>query len=471
MKPRMSPKNLVLITVDSLRYDALGCDGAVGVSTPSLDGLARRGVLLRQAVANGPRTQSSFPSIMCSLYPLAAGEREALPAEATTLAEALRGAGYRTAALNPSNPFLTRESGYHRGFDLFVDFWDVHPRQGPHLAPGRWRSMKRRVHDAMGRRDLGFLMLFQAAFQREGGQYLTGEVIVDQGVAWAREQGGPFFLWLHLMDVHYPYTPLPGQWSWRDRVRCMAGMAGLLAGRPRGALQRLRSLYDSRVELVDRILGQLLERMEEAGLCQRTVVVVTSDHGERFCEHGGHAHGPDLYEELLRVPLIVSGPGIPAGLESPEQVSLIGMAPTLLELAGVPVPQSFAGKSFLPLLQGRSGCGEPYAFSEAMHSGGRESRVGVADRYRVMSCRTPGWKLIRDEQGPVEELYDLTADPGERTNLVGERLTMAGELRRELDRHQEEVVREASRFADRRERGIAADDDDVRQRLAALGYL
>ena len=467
----MRRKNIVLITVDSLRYDALGCDGAVGISTSNIDHLAERGVLLRQAVANGPRTQSSFPAIMCSLYPLAAGEREALPTEATTLAEALRDAGYRTAALNPSNPFLTRESGYDRGFGLFVDFWDVHPRRGPHAAAGRWRSLKRGVHDAMGRRDLGFLMLFQAAFQKVGGQYLTGEVIADQGFAWAREQDEPFFLWLHFMDVHYPYTPLPGRWRRRDRVRCMAGMAGLLAGRQRGALRALRSLYDSRVELVDRILGSLLQRMKHAGLDDRTVIVVTSDHGERFREHGGHAHGPDLYDELLRIPLIAAGPELPAGLERTEQVSLIGLAPTLLELAEVAVPDCFSGGSFLPLLQGRSGAGESHVFSEAMHSGGRQSRVGVPDRYRVMSCRTPDWKLIRDEQGPAEELYDLAADPGEKVNLIGERPNVADELRRELDRHAEEVARHASRFSGRRAAGVAAEDDEVRRRLAALGYL
>lgn len=467
----MTTPNLILITVDSLRYDALACHGAVGVSTPNIDRLAGQGVLLRQAVANGPRTQSSFPTIMCSLYPLAAGEREALPVEATTLAEAFRSAGYRTAALNPSNPFLTRETGYDRGFDLFLDFWDVHPRRGTNATSGRWKTLKRGLHDAMGRRDLGFLMLFQAAFQKQGGQYLTGEVIAEQGFAWACQQESPFFLWLHLMDVHYPYTPLPGRWRWPDRVRCMAGMAGLLAGRPRGALQRLRGLYDSRVELVDRILGSLLKRMVSAGLGERTVVVVTSDHGERFREHGGHAHGPELYEELLRVPMIIAGPGLPSGLDATEQVSLIGLAPTLLELTRIPVPESYAGTSFLALLHGQSGRGEPYVFSEAMHAGGRKSHVGVPDVYRIRSCRTSGWKLIRDEQGPDEELYDLHADPGEKVNLIRERADVAEELRRQLNRHSEEVARDASRFTSRREGGIAADDDDVRRRLAALGYL
>lgn len=251
----------------------------------------------------------------------------------------------------------------------------------------------------------------------------------------------------------------------------MAGMAGLLAGRTRGAVKRLRALYDSRVELMDGILGGLIGGMESAGLGDRTIVVVTSDHGERFREHGGHAHGPDLYEELLRVPLVIAGPGLPTGFESEEQVSLIGLAPTLLELAGITAPESYTGTSFLPLLQGRSDCGEPYVFSEAMHSGGRESRVGLPDTYRVMSCRTPGWKLIQDEQGPAEELYDLAADPGETINLIGRHPDVAGALRRELDRHAEEVVRAASRFTGRREAGIVADDDDVRRRLAALGYL
>ena len=462
--------NVVLVTVDSLRADAVGDAAGHAVRTPHLDGLFRAGTVFSQAIANGPRTQASFPSILCSLYPLVAGEREGLPASAATLGEAFQAAGYRTAAFNPSNPFLTRETGYHRGFDLFVDFWDVHPRHGDQRAGG-WRALKRKAHDALGRRDLGALMLYQAAFQAEGGQYLSGGVIAGEGLAWAREQDRPFFLWLHFMDVHFPYTPLPGQRTRVDRVRYLAALAAMAAGSRRRAARELRRLYDRRVELLDAIVGELLAGFRREGLEDRTVVAFTADHGERFWEHRGWAHGPDVYDELLRVPLALRGPEIPAGIVVGDQVPLIGLAPTLLDLAGVPAPASFQGRSFLPALLGEAGAEEEPVFAEAMHSGGRASRMGVPDRFRVMACRTPEWKLLADDEGPTEELYDLAGDPGERNDLVMERPEIAASLRRLLRDHQELVRRAAAAHGGARGGRVDGGDEELRRRLAALGYL
>ncbi len=465
------PDSLILVTVDSLRFDALGCNGAPAVATPRMDGLAVEGVRFTQAIANGPRTQASFPSILCSLYPLVAGEREGLPRGATTVAEALRDAGFATAGFNPSNPFLTRETGYDRGFSHFVDFWDVHPRRGGGGERRGLRSLRGRVHDAVGRRSLGVLMLYQAAVQAEGGQYLTGETVVERGLAWARRCGGRFFLWLHLMDVHFPYHPLPGTRRFSDRVRWLLAMAAMAAGRPAHGLAELRTLYDRRVEHVDRVVGLLLDGMREAGLDERTMVVLGSDHGERFGEHGGFAHGPDVYEELLRVPLIVAGPGVAPGHRVDEQIGLIDLAPTLLNLLGVPVPPSFEGRSFVGMVRGEPVSGCPWVFCESMHAGGRASRVGEPDRFRLVACRSPQLKLIRDDEVLECELYDLAADPGERVNLAERDVETASALAELIVEHDLEIARESARFAGDREQGIASGDDEVRRRLAALGYL
>ncbi len=462
---------MILVTVDSLRADAVGAAGAPSVRTPHLDRLYRSGLAFSQAISNGPRTQASFPSILCSLYPLVAGEREGLPASATTLGEALQRWGYRTAAFNPSNPFLTRETGYDRGFGLFVDFWDVHPRHGAAGRPGRLRTLRRRMHDALGRRDLGALMLYQAALQAEGGQYLSGGVIAEQGLAWAGDQDGPFFLWLHFMDVHFPYTPLPGQRTLGDRARYLTALAAMLAGDRRRAAGELRRLYDRRVEAMDAIVGMFFDGLHREGLDEGTLVVFTADHGERFWEHESWAHGPDLYDELLRVPLVVRGPGVPAGGQITQQVALIDLAPTILDLVGLPVPESFQGQSLAPAVVGRGEIAETPVFAEAMHSGGRRSRVGVQDRFRIMACRTPAWKLITDEEGQREELYDLAHDPGERHDLIAERRDVADSMRRSLREHDELVRRAAASYEGARGERIADGDEDVRRRLAALGYL
>jgi arylsulfatase A-like enzyme len=464
-------QNLLLVTVDALRRDALGCMGSTGASTPHLDALADSGVLFDQAIANGPRTQTSFPSIMCSLYPLVAGERRGLPASATTLAEAVNGAGYATAGFNPSNPFLTRETGYDRGFELFIDFWDVHDRRGSGARKGVWTAFKNAFHDALGRRSLGALMLFQAAVLPEGGQYLTGGQITEQGLQWVAAQDHPFFLWLHYMDVHYPYQPLPGERTWRDRLSCLGCLAGMTVGRPAPAVAALRRLYDRRVELVDRHIGNLLDGLDALDLSRETAVIVTSDHGEQLGERGRFAHGPDLHDELLRVPLIIRNPGLGRRGKVSDQVELLDLAPTILDLLGIAAPETFMGSSFLPLMRGERIARRACAFSESMHGGGRQSRTGVADVFRVMSCRAGGFKYIRDDEGPYEELYDLLGDPGETENLVRADPRKASEMRSLVEAHDHLVAGEAARYGGDRERPLVDGDEEIRRRLAALGYL
>jgi arylsulfatase A-like enzyme len=467
----VTAKNLVVITIDALRHDAMSCAGSRYASTPNLDALAGDGVLFEQAIANGPRTQSSFPSIMTSSYPLAIGERRSLPPQAATLAEAASDAGLATAGFNPSNPFLTRETGYDRGFDLFVDFWDVHQRKEPGQSDGRIARTKKWTHDAIGRRSLGFLMLTQALLLEEGGQYQTGRYIADRALAWLDKRDGPFFLWLHFMDVHFPYQPLPGRRTWRDRVSYVNGMIGMAVGRPGRAVRALTKLYGQRVELVDSLVGDIVGGLSHRGLADSTVVAVTSDHGEQLGDHGRWAHGPDLHDELIRVPLVLRIPGLAASHRIGHQVELLDLAPTLLELLGIQPPPAFTGSSFASLALTGTGSGPEYVFSEAMHSGGRNSRSGVADTMTVTSCRGDGWKYIHDTEDGCEELYDLSHDPDEHINLAGERPETTEKFRRVVNDHRRFVVREAAKYDLDESRESTADDEEMRKRLAALGYL
>ena len=204
----MQRPNVVFITVDSLRHDALSCLGGAPNASPCIDELARNGALFTQAISNGPRTPSAFPPIMCSLYPLVSGER-GLPTSAPTWAEQMRQAGYRTAAFNLDNPFLSARCGYDRGFDLFLDFWTK-----PELAKNErsrqrvWHRFKRLVQSRIGRYSLALLLFIQAIFRRGRPPFEAGETITKRAIAWMREEqdpARPFFAWLHYMDVHYPY--------------------------------------------------------------------------------------------------------------------------------------------------------------------------------------------------------------------------------------------------------------------------
>ncbi len=467
----MTVNNLVLITIDALRHDALSCVGSPYASTPNLDALAAEGVLFEQAISNGPRTQSSFPSIMASLYPLVAGERRSLPSRATTLAEAASDAGLATAGFNPSNPFLTRETGYDRGFDLFIDFWDVHERTGSASKPGAIATAKKTIHDAIGRRSLGFLMLTQALLLEEGGQYLSGHIIADRARAWLTARDGPFFLWLHFMDAHFPYQPLPGRRTWMDRVSYLKGMAGLATGRSEPATRALKQLYGQRVGLVDTFVGEIVEGLTDLDLTESTAIAVTADHGEQLGEHGRWAHGPDLHDELIRVPLILRGPGFGVAQRVNRQVELLSLAPTLLGVLGIEAPSSFMGSSFAPLA--RVGIHEvpDVVFSEAMHSGGRLSRSGVPDTMTVTSCRGGGWKYIHDSEDGGEELYDLDRDPGENFNLADDQPRKIEQMRTLVETHRRSVTRQAAEYDHEEERPMEREDEEMRKRLAALGYL
>jgi arylsulfatase A-like enzyme len=388
-----------------------------------------------------------------------------------TLAEAAAGAGLATAGFNPSNPFLTRETGYDRGFDLFIDFWDTHSRTGSPSTRGFLATTKKAVHDAVGRRSLGFLMLMQALLLEEGGQYLTGHTIVEHSRDWIRRRDGRFFLWLHFMDAHFPYQPLPGRRNWRDRLSYLKGMTGLVAGRPEPAVNSLRELYGQRVGLVDACVGELVSEIDALGLSDSTTVVVTSDHGEQLGERGRWAHGPDLHDELIRVPLILRGPGVGRSLRIDRQVELLGLAPTLLELLGIQIPPSFVGASFASLAESGAGGGSETVFSEAMHSGGRLSRAGVADTLTVTSCRMDGWKYIHDTENGGEELYDLDADPAEQNNLAGGHLDQLVRFRRLVGEHRRTSANLAATLEADVEQTPTPDDAEMRRRLAALGYL
>ncbi|KPK57715.1 MAG: hypothetical protein AMS21_11185 [Gemmatimonas sp. SG8_38_2] len=171
------------------------------------------------------------------------------------------------------------------------------------------------------------------------------------------------------------------------------------------------------------------------------------------------------------MPLILSGPGLMASQRVSRQVELLGLAPTLLELTGIEAPSSFVGTSFASLARSGAGEGSETVFSEAMHSGGRRSRLGVVDTWTVTSCRKDGWKYIHDSEDNGAELFDLTHDPNELVDLADQRPARAAEMRELIEEHRRKVDREASKL-DPDDSGPTAPEDEVmRRRLAALGYL
>ncbi len=370
MGPAVSPgrPNVLLVTIDTLRADHVGCYGHPGSITPVLDGLASRGVRFGTAIAHVPLTAPSHASILTGRTPLGHGLRDnggfALPDGARSLAEDFRQAGYRTAAFISGFP-LDRRFGFDRGFQTYDD----------HLPRGNDPRRTPYVERTADRTTEAVLRWLEAA---------------PAGAA-------PFFLWVHYYDPHAPYEP----------------PAELRARFP-------DSPYDGEIAFVDAQLGRLLRRLEERS--PRTVVLVTADHGEALGEHGEETHGLFVYDATLRVPWIMAGPGLPSGRVAGVVARGIDVAPTLLDYAGLAARPEIEGRSLRASADGRDQ-GDAPAYAESLFP---QLQYGWAPLH---AWRTARFKLI---EAPRPELYDLGADGGETRDRAREEQGRVDEMRRQL---------------------------------------
>ncbi|RLC95360.1 MAG: hypothetical protein DRI40_06045 [Chloroflexi bacterium] len=461
------PRNAILLTIDCLRPDHLGCYGYTRDTSPNLDRLARNGILFTHAFANGPWTPLSFPSILTSSWPLQHPPSLHLSHNHPTLAEVLKDSGYSTGGFH-SNPYLSSFYGYNRGFDVFSDFL-LSKERLKQSSPPLWRLerlLKERLDRAFGSHDtvrtlvLNCLSRLRRIFREPDGlrrrraeavfqldkKIESAQVVNAKAVSWLREtRDEPFFLWIHYMDVRLGYEP-PA-----DCLQCLAQWRCPVPNTTRvNALSQkvfdylytanntmteedldlMIDLYDAEIRYTDEQIGTLLDEVASEGLLDHTLIVVTADHGEEFGEHGGLHHGNKLYDELLRVPLIISSPNGPAARVVPDLVSLLDVAPTIANVLGVRTPEQWLGQSLINMTGGCGEYGDGPVISECRVAGGRPA----------ISLRTKRWKFIltQGSQGDeVYELYDLKSDPGEWENLAAARPELVQQFTAEVRSHLE----------------------------------
>jgi arylsulfatase A-like enzyme len=391
--------NAILISIDTLRADHVGAYGYALPTTPHLDALAADSLRVATCVAQAPITLASHASILTSLLPWHHGAsitRETRIADGVvTLAEVLAGHGYQTASWNGGIQ-LDAAYGLDRGFEVYRSARPADANADALVGP----------EDRL----------------RHG---------VDSAIRWVEEragQGAPFFVFLHSYEIHHPYTPDP------ERVEELGvTYAGSLPAHiPVDLLMEINSgerpvspediahiahAYDAELRSADAAIGRLVAWLKETGRYDDTLIVVTSDHGEEFGEHGRvgwHAH--TLYDELLRVPLVIKLPGSRlAGTVDARQARGIDVAPTLLAALSIEAPEQFAGRD---LAAGAAAGGEaPAAVSQ-------HDVPGTAPMWGI---RTPGWKLKRMVSA---SLHDLAADPQELENVIEAHPAQADALRR-----------------------------------------
>ena len=394
-----SAPNVVLVTIDTLRADHVGAYGHAAAETPTIDRLAREGVLVEDAVVQVPQTRPSHASIFTGRYPYEHAVRDNYSAPLApgtpTLASILRQQGWDTAAFIGAYP-VSRPSGLDRGFAVFDD---------PFAAGD--------------------------ATTREARTERRAKEVVDKALAWlVRPRTGPFFAWLHLFDPHAPYEA-PAPYG------------------PRHA----RSPYDGEVAYADAQLGRVLAWLDEKGLRGRTLVVVTSDHGEGLGEHGEDEHMFFVYDSTLHVPLVFSWPGrLPAGARVRGQFRSVDLLATVLDLAGVPAPPT-SGASRAAFLRPGGRIPDNESYAESLYG---QLHFGYAP---LRALRGDGWKLV---DVPRPELYRLAEDPHETRNLIDERSTVAAAMRTKL----QGFDRQSGSAPE-----LPAVDEAVAERLAALGYV
>jgi arylsulfatase A-like enzyme len=411
--------NVLLVVVDTLRKDHLGCYGYHRNTSPNIDRLAEVAVRYDNAIAQAPWTTPSIGSLFTSLYPSAIGiegYRSVLDDELVLLSEVLRDNGYATGAV-VSHTYCSSRWNFSQGFDVFEEE-NVHTQIS---SPG----------------------------------------VTRDGLVFLEEHGeGPFFLFLHYFDPHDAYLIHPGfEFStgrpYEGPVRGRLSSA-MLRDLPPGLRQEdideIVRHYDSEIAFTDNHIGKVLDRLRHLELFDDTLIIVTADHGEEFKDHGGLRHGYTLYQELINVPLIVKYPGHGAEVVK-ETVALLDIFPTVLEAANLSVDHEIEG---VPLAPFRAAAreGPRTVFSETSRKGKSVLRAAVSGPR----------KIIRDLKGDALETYDLSADPGERHDLSGREV--AGF--EPLVTAQENWLREMA-ASDRPEREIELTPEEV-QRLKSLGY-
>ena len=440
-------KSLVLVTVDCLRADHVGFNGYSRPVTPFLDSIAQESFVLPSAIVAGAPTYYSFPAIFASRHPLALGrDLLGIAAGESSLATILSQTGYATAAFSAGNPYISARFGFDQGFDTFRDFLDERFAAIAATEPAisdRWQSRLNRslqkVRAQMGAFGLMYDELYFQYCQRRATpavksmdtlrRFPSADVLVDQARAWLASVGqGPFFLWLHLMDPHAPYYPteqalaLMGQNKVTPfRARYMNSSwnrSDIGTKRLAGYRDEIIGLYDSGIRWVDVQMARLVEALRRFKLWDNCIFTVTADHGEEFLDHGGRFHPPTrLMEELIHVPLLIRVPGVAASTKlAKSPFSLVNLAPTLLEAAEIELPASFRGQSYWQKI--RSGeAWEQAAVAEAVsrctNPYHRADRLGP----RALAIREARFKLHLQFDPYVEDLYDLDADPQERSPL------------------------------------------------------
>ena len=442
---------VLLLTVDCLRHDYINKSNNC---TPAITDLCKSSHLFANAYATGGRTSYSFPSILGSYYRISQPSNK-FPVSKPTVAKVFKDAGFRTIGIQAANPYLSSFFNYDVGFEEFEDFLltsqDVKKASLSEFSKGTRRTFTNKIIEYAK----------AILFDELPGEHASKMVSCAIEKLKSTKKGKDIFLWTHLMDTHASFKPprkfLDTQPSkvtyWKNLVRAKKVYSHKRASKK--DLANIKELYLACIRYVDDNFNRLFAWLKEEGWYDDAIIIVTSDHGESFMEHGYFEHPPEnLYNEQVQVPLIIKLPGQQEHKTHAERVSNIDLFPSILGSLDIQVPSDFCGKANLLSAHNQErpvfACG------------------GTGDTpWKRTACIDGNWKLISEcKPSGIEalELYDLAEDPQEKTN----QLDKVGEKVSELTRLTHDFL---ATFKVQEAKEEKTDNEVIKRRLKALGYI
>lgn len=451
--------NVVLITIDSLRLDHVGIYGYQKETTPNLDRFAKESVVFTEAIANGSHTAISFPAILTSSYASMYGGHGYISNERLSIAEWMSRQGYSTAAFH-SNPYLSTKYNYDNYFDDFYD--SMHSNFSSSTSFKILDKLVGLARENKYIRDLiPYILKIVSYYKPYSIPYEKAETLTQRAVRWLKRRENKSFLWIHYMDTHWPW--IPQQPLERESVRPKDAfnlwwkMLIDSSSISDEELTKLVEFYDAEIRYLDYILGVFFNELKDMGLYDNSMIIVMSDHGEEFRDHGdiGH-HYLKLYDELIHIPLMIKFPhAMYADTIVNDLVSFLDIAPTVADWFEKDIPQKWIGVSLLPILTKK----------ETFKKRGVISEGNIKQGNNIISYRNKKWKYIINEGRKSRELYDIEIDPKETKNLSEKMLHTTQKLEIKIEKHISKTTGSPILLPK------ITDDEIILKRLKALGYI
>lgn len=472
--PSWEKPPIFLITLDAVRRDGVSCYRGVGEEsnlTPNLEDFSDSAALFQEGISTGGGTLNGMTGLLGSQYRINTGQRN--QHANGWLAEELKDGNYATAGFH-SNPRLRPANNFHQGFDEYPKGKNKNTtKTNPHWSSRLKRTFRNTVHNVCHQSQLLYQFLKALQFCSTL-PYERGSEITNRAINWIDElDGSPPFMFVHYMDAHDPYVPIQkGQGTItgmnRFKISYLNSYLNIYTGTDWSVetpseriITELRELYHMEISYLDRQIGRLVSALKERNLFERSLIIITSDHGEEFLDHGWVRH-KQLYDELIRVPLLIKPPaGEPYSEVVEGLISGVDIPPTILEYAGLEIPKFMKGQPKRNAIRtGISDRNHAISFNIPTYSN---------DPCREVAIRTRTKKLIRDECGEFyedRELYDLEDDPNETENIISNNSDVADSLNRVLE---SELGWEEWRV-ERWNRHGQKVTPEIKQQLESLGY-